>query len=224
MFLSNPRNPFLLALFFATLFQACSSSGANTNKLISLTAETKSEFPFSTIEPDVYKGEVVVTTGQLEKKWFVARRADQWRLDVVGANGPVISQLKTDRLYQIDHRKKLYAADDAAESDPAPINELTANIFRGKEYRDFDDLGRDGALRKYKIRETESSKGDILIYVDEASGIIVRQEFFEGKADDNQVSYVYEIRNLKLDVDGSVFAIPAGYRKVSWDEYRASKP
>ncbi|CAN5473857.1 hypothetical protein BH10ACI3_BH10ACI3_27970 [soil metagenome] len=223
MFLSNPRNYFLPAIFLAFLFQACGSSAANENKPIPLTAETNSEFPFSPIEPDVYQGNVVVTTGKLEQKWFIARKGDRWRFDIIEANAPAFTQLRADKLYYIDHRRRIYAITDATPAASAPIDDLTANIFRGKEYHEFDDLGRDGGLHKYKVRQPDPSKGEVLIYIDETSNLIVKQEYSSSKTEAMQSSYIYEIRDLKLEADDSLFTLPTGYRKASWDEYRGTK-
>jgi len=34
--------------------------------------------------------------------------------------------------------------------------------------------------------------------------------------------FVFELRDLKMDVDDSVFTIPAGYKKLAWSDYLAA--
>ncbi len=224
MFLSNPRNYFLLSVFFALILQACGSSAGNDNRPVSMTTQTRSEFPFSTKEPEVYQGDFVVSVGKNESRWFVARKGEKARFDIFSGNERSVTRLTTENIYVVDHRKKVYAAAPAGSDSTGFADGITENFFRGKAYREFEDLGLDGELKKYKVREDPSGKDKIFIYVDQASGMIVKQEFTgqNGEAG-SPFSYIYEIRNLKLDVDDSMFAIPEGYRKVSWDEYRKSR-
>ena len=227
MFLSNPRKSFLLIAFCVTFLQACGSSQTNDNKAVLQIPETKSEFPFSTKEPEVYQGDFVVGDGKTEKKWHVARKGDKWRIDFFAGGDNARTSLKSDALYAIDHRQKMYVVRPAAggtTDSGISFNDLTFSFFRGKEYSEFDDLGRENGLRKYRVRKAEPAMNDIFIYIDEASGMMVKQEFIERNGDTSGGSgakYTYEIRNLKLDVDDSVFQIPAGYRKVTADEYRS---
>ena len=84
MFLSNPRKSFGLFLLSAITFQACGSPQANQNTGILLAAESTSEFPFSTREPEIYQAKVVITVEGVEQRYFIARKAERWRLDVCG--------------------------------------------------------------------------------------------------------------------------------------------
>jgi len=220
MFLSNPRKFFLLASSFALILQACGSSPRSENKPAFIPVETKSETPFSIREPEVYQGDLVVIRGGTETRRFVARRGNSWRLDTFRGTERLITELKTDRLYYIDHQRKVYA--------PAPQSAIVAppatNFFSGKQYHEFEEIGREGDLIRFKVKNSDALKDEILISIDKASGMMVRQEF-TGRNNEtgSPVSYVYEIRDLRLDVDDSVFAIPAGYRKLTWDEYRSTE-
>ena len=72
---------------------------------------------------------------------------------------------------------------------------------------------------EHQVSETVQSTGEILIYIDAASGMMVKQEFTASKGltdADSPMSYVYEIRNLNMDVDDSVFDIPQGFKKTGW--------
>lgn len=217
MFLSNPRKSFLLALFCVILFLACGSSQSNENRPVSLTLETKSGFPFSTKEPDVYQGDFVID-GNMENRRSIAQKNGKRRIDFFWQNEPTVSVLTTDKSYSIDHRKRLYAIDEdgASQENDLALSDPNFSFFRGKEHRAFDEIGREGNLIIYVVRETDVSKGTILIYFDTAIGMIVKQEFkspYDGGVGFH-LDYVYEIRNVKLEVDDGVFAIPENYRKV----------
>lgn len=220
MFLSNPRNFLLVVFLFSNIFQGCGSGAANNAGTNAAGIEKKSEFPFSTAEPNIYQGEFVVTAAGTEDKWFIARNGERRRFDILKDGKPFISQIKSDALYFVDHAKKAYAV--------RPLSGLMMNIaldsfYRGKEYRKFEDLGTENGLKKYRATTSDQGKGTILIFVDESNGMMVRQEFTDG-GETNAAgpnSFVYEIRDLKLEANDSVFAIPSGYRKVSWEEFRS---
>jgi len=226
MFLSNPRIFSLLAVSLSILLQACGSSQSNENRAISLTIETKSEFPFSTKEPEVYQGDFFQGDGTNEAHWFIARKGNKWRYDRF-REMPWRTDIMNGTLYTLDHERKIYkeegitpGAPVVTTSDGDYIDHITNSFFLGKEYREFDDLGVDAGLRKYQVRRKDTGKGDIFIYIDETSGMIVRQDFTMGNDESGtKRNFTFEIRNLKLEVDDSVFELPAGYRKVSRGEF-----
>lgn len=214
-----------MLLLCAITFQACRSSQTNENKDVSHPGETANEFPFSTTEPEVYQGDLVTSYGTNETRIFVARKGDKWRYDIFRGPQPWRTQLNTDKLYTIDHRGKIYFAEAQSEDSTTAggvFGGLTSDFFRGKQYREFEELGREGNLIEYKVSETAGSKGSSLIFIDAASGMMVRQEFI-GQTDEagSPLAFIYEIRNLKFEVDDSVFRVPEGYRQVTREEFRA---
>ncbi len=213
MFLSNPGKFLFLVIFCIVFFQACGGSTVNENKPVPFAADSKGEFPFSTKEPEMYQGDFVVATGQFEKKWFVARKGDRWRFETYRDGGPSFTRLKTDKLYLIDHIRRIYTEDKERLSGEAFFYDLKYNFFKAKEYFEFEELEAGDNLVKYKVRQTDHMNDEVLIFIDKASGMMVRQEFNGGGAAGR--NYVFEIRNLKLVVDDSIFAIPEGYRKAA---------
>ena len=219
MFLSNPRKFFLLAGFCAFIFQGCGSSPRVENKEVSLTSGSKNKFPFSTKEPENYQGDMVMNNGYAEDHWFVARKGSKWRYDIFRGSERWMSQLRSDKIYHVDFQKQVYwemPEQRNPTGDTGYSSHLMRDFFRGVEHREFDEVGREGNLIKYKVRSTDLSAGDILIYIDAESGMIVKQEFTSTKGQgDAPTSFVYEIRNLKTDVDDSVFEIPPTFKKIA---------
>ena len=211
MFLSNLPRPFLLLIAFTLVMQACGSSQTNVNKEVSLTGESTSEFPFAVKEPDVYQADVVVTAGGIETRWSVARNGEKWRTDIYAGADMIVSLLRSDKVYYIDHRKKTYY-EMSEKPGTGEIGGIARSFFQGYEHNDFDETGREGTIIKYKVRPIDKRPGSILISIDTASGMMVKQEFL---AADGGAQYVYELRNLKQSVDDSTFAIPPDYRKVT---------
>lgn len=228
MFLSNRSKLFLIAVALAFATAACGPPAGNDNKPISLGSDDKGEFPFSTKEPAIFQGNFVVSDGMTERKWFIARNGDKLRIDHFSGDTPAWSQIETDTVYILDHRKKTYASPQSVSPDKTGdqgfVNDITSSFFRGKEYREFQDIGRDGNLIKYRVRDDEHPDSEVLISIDEQTGLMVRQEFASRgeRESDLPVKFVYEIRDLKTEADDSLFQIPAGYRKVSWKELRSN--
>lgn len=211
MILSNLPRILLLVVAFTLVMQGCGSSQTNENKEVSLTGESSSEYPFSTKEPEVYQADVVVTAGGTETRWTVARNGEKWRTDIYAGADMIVSLLRSDKLYNVDHRKKTFWEINEKQGT-GDISDIARSFFRGYEHNDFDETAREGTIIKYKVRPIDKRPGSILISINTESGMMIRQEFL---AADGGVQYVYELRNLKLSVDDSTFTIPPDYRKVA---------
>jgi len=220
MFLSNPSRIFLLTLICATFLTGCGSSTEGPGKQVSSTDERQNQFPFPSVEPAVYQGDFFMNDGSRESHWFIARKGDKYRIDLFHTE-LWRSEIINDKVYSIDHKKRLYQEMPGPGSAPSEttIGNVTSTFFGPREYREFEDLGVEGNLRKYRVRPLTGSRDEIFIYIDQPSGLIVRQEFTVGGENGPAGSSRFEIRNLKLEVDDSVFAVPAGYTHVSADDF-----
>ncbi|MEO7538669.1 MAG: hypothetical protein ABIV21_01465 [Pyrinomonadaceae bacterium] len=218
--MSNPFKSFLVAGLCALFLQGCGSTSSNQTTHAPVPVERKGEYPFETKEPGSYQGSFVINGRELDRT-FVARKGDKWRRDHYRDGQMWVTELKTDKIYSIDHNRKLYTeVPESIGSDK--FNELTFDFFKGKDYREFDEIGRDGTIVKYRVRPSEQMKDSVTIDFDQASGLIVRQEFKAAAAGDGdeQAGYLFEIKNLTLTVDDTVFDLPAGYQKVAYDKYQ----
>lgn len=219
MFLSNPVKYFLGCGLVCTIFSACGFWQNDANQRVPLVPEAKSDVPFSTKEPDTFQGEFVRGSGENLEHSYFARKGGKWRLDAENSG----SVLQTDNTYKVLHDEKIYAVMPVAQSSaaaPGFVNDLTIRLLRTRDYTEFEDLGRDGDFKKYRAVIAESGSSEILIDVDTVSGMIVKQEFRSLDANWEMVPlFTFELRNLSLEVDDSVFEIPKRYRKVSPAEF-----
>ena len=228
MMLSKLLSVFVF-VFCALMIVGCGSSPAPNTANVAAN-QTTSKAPFSTKEPEVYQGEFVMDMPDGQKKWFIAKKGGNWRIDFFDEKTKDWSQLKSDKTYFVDHKRKVYAAEpgDVGTTVSSPyFTSVLSGFFKGDEYRQFDDLGRDGTLRKYRVHGNNNPKDEIIVYVDEATGMVVKQEYaayneLDGKP--STAKYAYEIKNLSLNVDDSEFQIPAGYKEISWDQYSPNQP
>jgi hypothetical protein len=232
MSLSKLSSLLAFLFVFTTLFTGCGSDPANTN------ADTKvpvdplatSEFPFSTKEPDAYQGEFYAGGDDYQNKWFVARNGDKWRIDFYTDGQKDRSQIKTDHVYYIDHKRKIFAIEPEAEKGTVQSSYFTtllSGFFKDKQYRSFEDLGREGDLRKYRVKENSNSEDQLYLYVDEPNRMVVKQEFLahnEVNGTASSVKYTYEIKNFKPEAPDDLFQLPAGYKSVEWKQFAPYAP
>ena len=218
MFLSKLRKSFLPAGLCMVITQGCGPSATNEAVPIPPIIERKSGFPFSIKEPEIYQGDIVIN-GRDKDRVLIARKGARWREDQFRDGELRHTELFTDKRYSIDHERKIYLENEPAPNGVDSFAGMPMDMFRHKEHYEFDDLGPEGTVNRYKVRSNKYMPDDILIDVDTASGVIVRQEFRSAAGSADNAVLVYEMRNLKLEVDDLMFALPAGYKKVTRDAF-----
>ena len=223
MFLSNRPTLLVITCIFALFLPSCGSGPANESNSLAKLGADKKEFPFSTTEPEVFQGNFFVSSGDNEKRWFVARKGDSWRLDIFDGGERSLTQLKTDKAYLIDHIRRTYCEPPRPSGRNEAVDPILSGFFRGKVYREFEDLGVHEGYRKYKVTQDGDSKEDIIISIDESSGMIVKQDFYEGTGEQARIAYSYEVRDLKLSVDDDVLGLPADYTLVGYVEFQRAR-
>lgn len=220
MFLSKSLKSILAIALVVAVTSACGSRPGSNTSGVSLADPTSERFPFPTKEPPEYQGNFVVSDGATETQYFVARKGEKWRFDIAANGSPKTTQLRTDKVYLIDHVNKTYAVEafaDLEDFDTSYFNSLTWGFFRGANYIEYEETGRSGNLISYKAKTLNDRKNDVLISVGAATGIMMRQEITSDKDRDdkgNPLRYTYEVRDLELEVADSVFDIPGGYRST----------
>ena len=223
MFLSNLRKSFIASGLLLIGFSACWLWQKNDNKPAPLIIEEKGEFPFSAKEPDVFQCDIVTTAEEISQTYFYARKRERWRYDFHRGDDDQVSSLQTDKHYLISYRKKIFteiASGPDAVSKPTPLDDLTNRLLKRGERAEFEEIGRENNLTKYRVRTGDSGASEVVIFVDPVNGLPVKQEFYSVRGDKKTLGFSVELRNLSLDVDDSIFAIPMGFRRVSIDEFR----
>lgn len=226
MFLSNLRKSFIASGLLLIGFSSCWLWQKNDDKPTPLIIEEKGEFPFSTREPEVFQCNIVTTAEDISQTYFYARKQGKWRYDLRHGEEDQVSNIHTDKHYLISYRGKIYAEVEpgkAPDSKPSPLDDLTNRLLKRGERAEFEEIGRENNLTKFRVRTGDSNASEIIIFVDPAVGLPVKQEFYSVVGDKKSLGFSVELRDLNLDVDDSVFAIPAGFRKVSIDEFRKAE-
>lgn len=206
MRLSNLRPLVPILLLLTCCLHGCRSPQTLENTNVAVTEVKPQRFPFPTREPEVFQADMVLTAMGTETRYFVARKGDRRRLDFYEDGKLAATSLRTDAFYNIDHLSKTYLSVEFGSGEPPVANDIAKDYFRVGLPERYEDLDRKDGLARYKAKD-----GGIIVSIDEASGLMVRQEFFDG---DGPPTMVYELRNLKLEVDDSVLQLPAGYRQI----------
>jgi hypothetical protein len=133
------------------------------------------------------------------------------------ADGPTSETIQTDKEVLVDHKRRVYAEPvERVGFDPDFIQEMTVRNLREREYTNFEDLGLDGNIRKYRATILANNTSSAVIYYDENLKMITRQEFYSGVG---AVDLVFEMRNIRFEVSGDTFRVPDAYKKISENEF-----
>ncbi|MGQ0541697.1 MAG: hypothetical protein ACT4O9_07595 [Blastocatellia bacterium] len=229
MFLSNPAKKYLLLIVVSFVLYGCGWRQNNENTAIPVIAEPKSNIPFSSKEPDVFQADIIRSTDTEADVSFYARKGTKWRYDFFVTEERRFSKLHADRNYSINHQARVYAeepADGVVSTPSVFLRDLTQSLLHKREYAKFEEISREGNIRKYRVQIGDPPMGEAIIYFDESLGMIVKQEFNETGAQANSAvepRFKFELSNVSLEVHDSVFEIPKGFRKVTWNEFRRSQ-
>lgn len=232
----------LLVLIVVATGVSCKREGTGnvsdeqaTNNNLSATDETLAVPPFQTKEPERYQAKRISSLSNTEL--LIARDGEKRREEyALGTGEKVVSLQLPEGIYLLYPSKKLYAelrldggnsGGDAGRSLPADFSpdKLLNQSLGGARYEKLgaeDVNGR--ATVKYRVTmtgktgEAKSVKTESLIWIDESLGMPVRSETSvtgEGVAG---AKYSTELRDIRLDVDQSLFELPADYRKVDYKD------
>jgi hypothetical protein len=215
-----------LALIFL-LFPACgwwqNSNNTNSSAAPPVSDDLKSEIPFSTREPEKFQAEIVVTANGIERRTFIARSGANRRWDFNFGAKNQLTSLQIDKNYLILPARRIYAETATAETVSSDdwTDFLTTEWLSQTQPADLEKMETVENLTKYRVRTDDGAPSEIIVYVDEKIGLPVKQEFYVlGDAQKKTLTYSFELKNLKLDTDAELFAVPADFKKVAPEEFR----
>ena len=218
-------------------------SNSNANNSSQATNDTRPTPPFSTREPERYQWTSVTTVSPADQaaaqassapttsQVFVARDGDLRREDYELRPGVKVSflQLPAGR-YRLLHAKKVYAelgAEEGAGGAPGQAQNVPPDFSPDKLLNasrteaHYDKLGAEEVngrmTTKYRVTvksdtgEADDASTENLVWVDESLGVPVKTE----TTSPDGSRYTMELRDIRLDVEASVFALPSDYRKVA---------
>ena len=211
MFLSTPVKIFGAALLLPLIFAGCSFWRSADDTSLAAPPK-KSEFPFSTHEPDTFQTEVVIRTGEIERRITIARDGEKRRIDYDVDTDAHRAVIVSDKEYAIDFKRKQISERELSGS--GTLRKEVAGFLNVRDYADFEEVGQQGSIREYHGRINESDASEVSVFFDESIGLPVRQEFYSVNGDERKLQYSVELRDFRREVDPSVFIVPTGFKKV----------
>lgn len=229
----TPR-PFCISTLLATLLLASCSSKSPEAPTANKSSEliVSSTPPFKTREPERYKAVRTITFtsagGQSSAtKTEIARDKSFRREEDIGE--PVVLLESELGRFLVLFKEKIYAdlsGESAADSESTELDNSPERLLHtGTLTSTYEKLGSEMIAghdtTKYKVSVNTSSGGNVssietMIWFDEKFGMPVKSET---KASDGSKT-VMELSNLDLNVDLSIFQIPADFQKVTAAELR----
>jgi hypothetical protein len=221
MFLSN-RLPIVIIFLALALQPACSWFGFGDTPRPPVAVPTpQTDTPFPVREPEEFSSDFFTIAGGTETRRGYARKGGSWKYVIYDANGPTSETIQTDRQVLVDHKRRVFAeTTELTGFDPDFIQAMTIRALREREYTNFEDLGLDGNIRKYRATIRANNAPSAVIYYDEILKMITRQEFYSGAGD---ADLVFEMRNISFEVSDDAFRVPHAYKKVSENEFYNSR-
>ena len=181
---------FAFVLAMSPACRYCQKAGGGDSQPGPFVAEElKSEIPFSTREPEIFRVEIVTTVNETENKIFMARTGANRRLNYNFGEKNEVAFLITDKNYLMFPRQKIYAENAGRDSMPAEswTDFLTSRWLNAKTGVRFFSEGKENNLTKYRVvfsdgGNAENGASESLIFVDETVNLPVRQEFLALRA------------------------------------------
>ena len=212
MFLSTPVKICVATLCLSPIFAGCSLWRSNENTASFAASQPRNELPFSTREPDVFQTEIVVRTGEKERRIALARDGLKRRIDYDPGTDEHRAVLITDKEYLLYFKRKRYEERDLTGSG-ASGDGLLSHLLHVRDFTEFEQMRRDGSVVQFRASINESNASEVIVFFDEAIGLPVKQEFYSVEGDKRTLRYSVELRDFKKEVEPGVFEIPAGFRK-----------
>ena len=227
------RTSFSLCVSLSLLFAACrAQSDSAPTKNSSSETIVSSTPPFQTKEPDRYRATRIITivnsSGEtVVTKTSIARNGESRRhesenvafLDVPAGRFIV---LLTDNVYADladDSVLPTREDDDQLEISPERLLHAEASDTAYQKIGQETIGGRN--TNKYRIVVNGSSPGSVsvnetLIWIDDTLSMPIRSETKSA----NGARITTELSDVTLEVDGRIFEVPNGYKKIAFSELR----
>ena len=222
MSLSTLTKFLLAACALSIVLSACGSTGPPTPENSAVTVENEKPPAYPSKEPEAYRGMLVITAGDSERKIFLARRGTLRRMDFDPNGQRPFTLLVSDKEYLINVAEEIHAVrptGTAASPQMAFVEDLTRRLMTARDRAKVELIEDSDGITRYRVRPERGEGFESIVHIDNAAGIPVKQEFFSLMNGESMLQYSVEFRDLKLDAAGVSFEVPDGSREVSIDEF-----
>ena len=182
----------------------------------------KSEIPFATKEPEIYQAEIHVMANAVENIILTARNgANRLTTYDYGTKSEFASLQTSDgKSFLINRRQKIYAEIQSANESETDDIFPTAELLNQKSTANYETIGSENGLTKYRVVLDASNRSEIVVTVDDAINLPVRQEFYSVESEHKSLVSTMELKNFKPQTDANIFDLPKDYKKLSPTEFQ----
>jgi outer membrane lipoprotein-sorting protein len=222
MFLSTLLKFLLACCSLSLVLTGCGSTGTRTPENSAIVVENEKPPAFPSKDPEAYRGMLVITARNSERKIFLARSGALRRMDIDPSGQRPLTLLVRDKEYLINGAEGIHAVRPTGAAGPpqmAFVEDLTRRLLTARERASVELLEESDGISRYRVRPEHGENFESIVYVDNSAGIPVKQEFYSLNNGEGYLQYSVEFRDLKLDASGVSFDLPDDSREVSLDEF-----
>jgi hypothetical protein len=154
---------------------------------------------------------------------FVAKNGAKRRTEYNFGEKGAAAWLRTDKDHLLLPDKKIFTEQAGPARNTAAsegLDALTVEWLNIKAVSKFEDLGTENGLKKFSAKLNESEASEVMLFIDEASGLPIKQEYYSINGDQRDLMYSIELQDLRFEAGDDLFTIPKDYRKATLDEFR----
>ena len=221
MYLSNPAKSFLLAIPFFVSTIGCGFVGSGSNNAPRVIEAPASSIPFKTKEPENFQCEILESAGKTTRRKRIAKKGSWRRVDFEPGEATHRAVLQTEKEYLIDVGRRIYA-EMARQAGEQQFSELTRELITAGSPSVYEETAREGSLVTYAVRPDGSNGSEMVLHYDESIGMPVKQEFYSLNDGVRTLSFSVELLNFSTEPELGLFELPAGFRKVSMNEFQTA--
>ncbi|MEO8573410.1 MAG: hypothetical protein ABI481_05530 [Pyrinomonadaceae bacterium] len=195
------------------VFAGCSLWRGNDNSGITFASQPKSEFPFVAREPEVFQAELVVRSGEKERRIFIARSGEKRRIDYDVGSDEQHSVIIADKEYLLFFKRRVFEEHLMSSNAAALYEPLSAQMLSTRAYANFEEISRSGSVVQFRAHINESANSEAIIFFDEAIGLPVKQEFYSIEGEQRKLQYSVALEGFRTEADLELFTVPKNFRR-----------
>lgn len=175
-----------------------------------------SRIPFAAREPDVFQAEIVVTGNDSVRITRIARSGAKRRIETDADRASKLVLVIADKqvLFLPVAGKCAELPVGSAFADAETEGFLTTRWLSERADAQFEKLETRDGLGIFRARFGEDGSSEATLAVDEARGLVMKQEFVSVEDGIPQTTMTVEVRDFKPTAEEVLFAVPADCRKT----------
>lgn len=221
MRLSTLANLAVIVALVSLLNVGCGWWNDTTNPAEQQIEPPPSDVPFPTKGPERFRAIVTTTAAGIERKVAFSRDGTKIRIDFRPGSEAQLTMIEGEMNILVSVPLRIYAVHEKASGIATDdfVNDLTERLLHKRTYADFESLGIENGLERYRVKVEGAIAQEIIIYVDKTLEMPVIQEFYSVSGETRTLQYRMALADVSLDVDDALFEPPKDFKKVSIEQF-----